>query len=222
MNESQALLKSYLLGACELSGAQSGVLYIPGPGGAIHHAMLLFSGKNRTIPELKDIETANAFAKHPVAKKKLLDTPKETLPTDAASPLIASSNPNAVLIPLYEEYLNHSAVQTREIPKRRSVDDSSRYTRGDIPAAWLALDFSKKSATQTGAPSNLLGWFLSLMVFSEEREGPYGLSSNFWTWFLGLGGAIGHYRNPAAGPGRESQGLHRVAPGARPHGRRVG
>ena len=64
MIEAPALLRSYVQGIRRLSGAECASLFIPEPMSRLARPLLIHDGEAPPVPELEDLESAEAFANH--------------------------------------------------------------------------------------------------------------------------------------------------------------
>jgi diguanylate cyclase (GGDEF)-like protein len=182
MFEASELLKSYIQGIRNLSGAEAVSLFVPAPLSGISQPVLIHEGEAAEIPELRDLETAIAFLQaqgdSTASPAFQAGFPTAITSQDEDCSLVALPSVEAFWADgLWPEKLFRTSVET---PGRRATDLPAA-SGGEAPAAWLGLRFSPGE----GSPLERL----------ESRSLPDQVSrdedpTRWWDWLFSLGGAL--------------------------------
>ncbi len=183
MIETTELLQSYVHGIRSLSGALSVCLYVPASLSGLSQPFLIADGDDPYLPELADLDTAEAFA----AGRRLEP------PTDETRSLVRSADPNGGLLPLpsVESFWSGGVWPARSdqdedsSPARRRSDGPSPPSP---PSAWLGFRF-------TGS-GEALEERLKDRDFLEKLA--QGDSVPWWEWLFALGGALASHASQVA------------------------
>ncbi len=173
MIESPALLHSYVQGIRKLSGAETVTLFVPSLPGGLFQPLLIHYGDAPPVPELRDLEAAEEFARQQTGEED-----------DGAGPtalqLIPSHDADCGLITLPGVEIPWELARFGvESPGRRRTDTDS--AQEDVLGAWLGIRLpqGKGAVLDRLANSHL-----------PSRIAEDGDSRVWWEWLFVLGGAL--------------------------------
>ena len=177
MIEAPALLRSYVQGIRRLSGAECASLFIPEPMSRLARPLLIHDGEAPPVPELEDLESAEAFANH-IAKTSAGNGDEES---SGIPSLIISEAADSGLVPLpsVEPPLTLGALFGDEGQRRRS--DAREGKGGPLLGAWIGLRFAAGKGT-------VLDRLASSYLPSSLRQAQD--PEHWWDWLFALGGAL--------------------------------
>jgi len=177
MIEAPALLYSYVQGIRRLSGAQCASLFIPAPLSRLARPLLIHDGEAPPVPELKDLESAEAFANR-VAMAATGNGDKES---SGIPSLVISEAADSGLVPLpsVEPPLTLGALFGDEGNRRRT--DAQEGKGGPLLGAWIGLRFAAGKGT-------VLERLASSYLPSSLRQARD--PEHWWDWLFALGGAL--------------------------------
>ena len=177
MIEAPALLCSYVQGIRRLSGAQCASLFIPAPMSRLARPLLIHDGEAPPVPELEDLESAEAFANR-VAMAATGNGDKES---SGMPSLVISEAADSGLVPLpsVEPPLTLGALFGDEGNRRRT--DAQEGKGGPLLGAWIGLRFAAGKGT-------VLERLASSYLPSSLRQARD--PEHWWDWLFALGGAL--------------------------------
>ncbi len=174
MIESPALLRSYVRGIRQLSGAEGVTLFVPTPPGGLFQPILLHDGESPPVPELQDLATAEEFFR---AHRTSIDSDDSPHLLE----LVRSSAADCGLITLPGVEAPWELARFGvEQPARRRSDGEQTHPE-DRYGAWLGLRFPQgrgsvlERLTHSHIPTRML----------EEGD-----SHLWWDWLFVMGGAL--------------------------------
>ncbi|MFQ5524812.1 MAG: sigma 54-interacting transcriptional regulator [Thermoanaerobaculia bacterium] len=182
MIETTELLQSYVHGIRSLSGARSVSLYVPASLSGLSQPFLIHDGEDLAVPELADLETADAFA-----------AGRTDDATGEPGTMMPSADPLASLLPLpaVESFWSGGVwpadreQHEHATPSRRRSDAAPPTSP---PSAWLGFRFAD--------PSEALGDRLKDRDFLEKLAKDDPLP--WWEWLFALGGALASHASQVA------------------------
>ncbi len=175
MIEAPALLRSYVQGIRQLSGAISSTLYVPALPGGLFRPLLIHDGEAPPVPEVVDLEAAEKFA-HAIDSRSHTDSE-----SDEPLTFVTSETPDCGLIPLpgvptpWERSLTDSRGEGR---RRRDVELG---TENEAMAAWIGLRFPPGEGSVLEHLASI-----HLPTRLEHANDPV----HWWDWLFALGGAL--------------------------------
>jgi len=177
MIEAPALLCSYVQGIRRLSGAECASLFIPAPMSRLARPLLIHDGEAPPVPELEDLESAEAFANH-IAKASAGNGDEES---SGIPSLVMSEAADSGLVPLpsVEPPLTLGALFGDEGNRRRT--DAQEGKGGPLLGAWIGLRFAAGKGT-------VLEHLASSYLPSSLRQARD--PEHWWDWLFALGGAL--------------------------------
>ncbi len=175
------MLRSYVRGILNLSGAECVSLFVPAPLSGLSRPILIHEGEGAPVAELATIETAVKFA------STADDRTRSGEPGGATEyPVLASgSDADGALVPLpnvesvWSRALAQEAVEEGPPTRRRS--DADRTAPANLPAAWLGLSFAPGEAR---IPQRLTARSLAAEIRAKDE------ATRWWDWLFALGGAM--------------------------------
>ncbi|MDH3745490.1 MAG: sigma 54-interacting transcriptional regulator [Acidobacteriota bacterium] len=179
MFEASELLHSYVEGIRKLSGAQALSLFVPPPLSGLVRPLLLHTGKADPLPEIADLDAAEAFAER-LSRGRPGSQDGRSLPS-----VVASSDAAGGLVPLppvrafWSGGLLPAANDAQGLARRRSDMDSA--DSEELPAAWLGFRFPPDSGPAAERLKNS-----DLAAAMNETAN----SAHWWEWLFSLGGAL--------------------------------
>jgi len=177
MIEAPALLRSYVQGIRRLSGAECASLFIPAPMSRLARPVLIHDGEAPPVPELEDLESAEAFANDMARASS--DSEEEENSGIPSLVISQAADSGIVPLPSVEPPWTLGALFGDEGNRRRTDAQDSK---GSILlGAWIGLRFAAGKGTvlehlaSSYLPSNL-----------RKAKDP----EHWWDWLFALGGAL--------------------------------
>ncbi len=181
MIEASEMLRSYVRGILNLSGAECVSLFVPAPLSGLSRPILIHEGDGDPVSELADVATAVDFATTADARTRrgqdggATEYPVLVSATDADGALVPLPNVESV-------WSRALALETvEEGPPTRRRSDADRSAPANLPAAWLGLKFPPG---ETRIPQRLTAASLATKVREQDE------ASRWWDWLFALGGAM--------------------------------
>src|SRR5262245_2978203 len=139
------LLNAYVRGLCSLTGARGVSLFVPAPRNALTSPILVHEGDLPPVPELADLEHAEAFRREIAPRLREL---RRSSPAPAAV-AVASRAPDARLIGFFSE--GSALVPDRRLHGRRTQEGSAPGEQAAelLPDLWLGLRLAQRRPPQS-------------------------------------------------------------------------
>ncbi len=174
MIESPALLRSYVRGIRQLSGAQQVSLFVPTAPGGLFQPVLLHDGDAPPVPELEDLVSAERFF-----RLQMDAVSGEAAPQSLELVHSSARDCGLITLPGVEAPWELARFGVERPTRRRS--DSEQIPNNDRYGAWLGLRFA---AGQGSILERLAHSHVPTRILQQDD------SHLWWDWLFVMGGAL--------------------------------